>query len=1009
MKNFFCTLMVLFSFSIAGAQTMSIINQCEQLHYNKHQQLSFLTFGDKSNFKSDATVDVLKRLYSENGYTFQSIHKENDGLGFTHEKFSVMYRSLPVSGAVVIVHSKQGKIVSMNGQLSPIGSLVNTVSISKNTALQQAQSHLKVKKLKQAGSAEEAYFKKTLNQPDYSFAPTIEPIIFLNGTKSYHAFKVSFYAEEPLFNGEVYIDAQTGELLGKYNKVCMIDVPATGVTQYNGVRNFTNDQFAGGYRLREVQRGQGIETYNMNNTTNYSTAQDVVNATTTWTAAGVDSTAIGAHWAIENVYDYLSTVHSRNSIDNNGFKLISYVHYGVNFANAFWNGQFMTYGDGATPPGFRKMAPLDVCGHEATHGLVQFAAALGQGVPQGDPDALNEAWADIIGTSVERFTLPANWDWVIGKDLSISGAGIRNIQNPNLLSNPDTYTGTNWDFQSTNFHGNGCVAGHWFYLLNTGGSGTNDLNNTYSVTPISFNDAERIAFRALTVYFTPSTDFPAARLATINAARDLFGACSNQVQQVIRAWYAVGVGPDFSGAANPNFVANNYFCASPATTSFANITPYGFNFNWSFGDGNTSTSANPIHTYTANGVYTVKLFATGCNNLLDSIVKTAYVTVAIPQTPTASSVNVCANTSASLTAAGTNIEWYSAPSATGTPLAVGNSFVTPTLATNTTYYLLSKQIPPLFYGGLASNSVAATSGTFVNSGAQSLTFDVISTCTLQSVVLYAQVAGSRVVSLRNAANNLITSLIVSLSPGANTVSLNFPLTVGQNYKLGLTAGSGQSFFVTTAGVSYPYQISGCITITGSSLGNSQYPWFYNWEVQKSSCNSGITSVNVNVNANPSPSLSVTNATVCPDANVITLNGSPAGGVYAGTGVSGAVFSPTIGAGVYPVTYNYTDGNGCSGSTQLSITVEACVSVKENSLLNSISVYPNPAHGYCFVKNDSGKIVSGALMDVNGKLILQFKSSEKEISFNVSQLAKGVYILKLVDEQLSIGYFRLMVD
>jgi Zn-dependent metalloprotease len=992
--------------------TSSILKTCSQIHYNEHQQLDFLVFQEQAILKTENTIDVLQKIYDAPGYTFQSLKKEQDNLGYTHEKFSVTYQNLTIAGAVIIVHSKAGKIMSINGQLNSIQTPTNAFRISKSNALQKAQMHLHIKKLKTDKSDELTYFRQLLNDPSFTFSPKIEAIIFLSETSSYNAYKVALHAEEPLFNGEAYINAQTGELLGQYNQVCLIDVPAVGKTQYNSTQNFTNDQFVGGYRLRESQRGQGIETYSLNNTTTFSAAVDVVNASPTWTTNTVDSTCIGVHWGTEQVYDYLQNVHSRNSIDNNGFKLISFVHYGNNFGNAFWNGQFMTYGDGNPSQNFRKMGSLDVTGHEVTHGLVQQSAGLGQGVSNTEANSLNEAWADIIGTSIERYTLPSGWDWVVGKDVTLNGAGIRNMQNPNVLSNPDTYGGTFWDISFANIHNNGCPADFWFYLLNAGGSGTNDLNNSYSVTAISPLDAEKIAFRALTVYFTPTTNYAAARLHTIQSAKDLFGACSNQVEQVIRAWYAVGVGSNYSAAANPNFIATNYFCTAPATTSFVNTTPYGFNYSWAFGDGSISSNTNPVHTYTSNGVYTVKLYATGCNNLLDSITKTAYINVSIPQTPTlsANSVSICSGATLTVSANGNNIGWYANPTASGTPISIGNNFTIPsTLTANTSYYATSNVTPPLFYGGILSNTSAATAGTMLNTGAHSLNFDVTTTCTLQSVVVYAQNAGSRVISLRNNANNLINSLIVALTPGANTLTLAFPLAVGQNYKLGLTASTSQPFFVSTSGVNFPYQIGGCVNINTSSLGNSQYPWFYNWEIERALCNSGIVPVNVTVNALPSVSLSANNLTVCPDANAIALTGSPSGGNYLGSSVSNAVFSPSIGAGIYPISYNYTDGNGCAAAAQISITVEACVSVKEQQLQNSISVYPNPAHHNCFIKNETGKALSGSLFDVHGKLLQQFTHSEKEFSFSVTGLAKGVYTLKLSDEAKTSVYYKIVVD
>ena len=61
---------------------------------------------------------------------------------------------------------------------------------------------------------------------------------------------------------------------------------------------------------------------------------------------------------------------------------------------------------------------------------------------------------------------------------------------------------------------------------------------------------------------------------------------------------------------------------------------------------------------------------------------------------------------------------------------------------------------------------------------------------------------------------------------------------------------------------------------------------------------------------------------------VTLGGgTPAGGSYSGTGVSGGKFDPAVaGAGTFTITYSYTDGNGCSGSASQPITVNALPTV-----------------------------------------------------------------------------------
>ncbi|MDD3135788.1 MAG: DUF2341 domain-containing protein, partial [Methanoregula sp.] len=76
-----------------------------------------------------------------------------------------------------------------------------------------------------------------------------------------------------------------------------------------------------------------------------------------------------------------------------------------------------------------------------------------------------------------------------------------------------------------------------------------------------------------------------------------------------------------------NFTANRTGGSAPLVVRFNDTSRYyPTSWSWDFGDGATSTSQNPVHTYTANGNYTVNLTVanTGGNATL---VKTDYITV----------------------------------------------------------------------------------------------------------------------------------------------------------------------------------------------------------------------------------------------------------------------------------------------------------------------------------------------------------------------------------------------
>jgi Secretion system C-terminal sorting domain/PKD domain len=84
-------------------------------------------------------------------------------------------------------------------------------------------------------------------------------------------------------------------------------------------------------------------------------------------------------------------------------------------------------------------------------------------------------------------------------------------------------------------------------------------------------------------------------------------------------------------------------------------------------------------------------------------------------------------------------------------------------------------------------------------------------------------------------------------------------------------------------------------------------------------NGCIGSSQTTITVNPLPIVSAgTYAPACINAAPITLTGSPIGGIFSGTGVTGNTFNPAV--GTQTITYNFTNANGCSSSSQTTITV-----------------------------------------------------------------------------------------
>jgi Zn-dependent metalloprotease len=206
----------------------------------------------------------------------------------------------------------------------------------------------------------------------------------------------------------------------------------------------------------------------------------------------------------------------------------------------------MTYGDG-DGVSYGPLVSLDVAGHEMSHGVTENTAGL---TYSGESGGLNEATSDIFGTMVEFFAANPNdpGDYLIGEEFDLKNhTGFRRMDNPiSDGSSPNCWSSNT---KNLDVHYSSGVGNHFFYLL-AEGSGAKTINgvahnsptcNGSTITGIGRDAAQKIWFRALTVYMTSGTTYSGARTATMNAARDLYGAGSAQQNTVAAAWSAVGV------------------------------------------------------------------------------------------------------------------------------------------------------------------------------------------------------------------------------------------------------------------------------------------------------------------------------------------------------------------------------------------------------------------------------------------------------------------------------------
>ncbi|MFT5823189.1 MAG: Zn-dependent metalloprotease/chitodextrinase [Crocinitomix sp.] len=618
------------------------------IKFRKSEQIDIdmLNAWMKSNFKLDPNIGFIE------------VRKDVDNLGHVHYRYQQTYYGQPVEDAIWIAHTNQDKIYSLNGLIYDKFGTASSPSLTEASALVKALEHVGAEVYKWELAGEETHLKWESGNPNATYFPKGE-VVFVSKDMTFKAedyrlaYKFNVYGHAPVSRADIYVDAITGEILRENSILCHADEEGTAHTAYSDERLIIADSFGGEYRLRDGSRGDGVRTFDMNQGTSYGDAVDFIDDDNDWDNVNPeeDEVATDAHWGSEMTYDYYFDIHGRNSIDNAGFQLNSYVHYDAAYDNAFWDGSRMTYGDGNVS--FSPLTSIDVAGHEVTHGLTSNTAGLIYSMESG---ALNESFSDIFGTAIENFGRPDDWNWTLGEDIGIFGP-LRSIENPNAEGDPDTYFGDFWadldGGDSGGVHTNSGVQNFWYYLLTEGGVGTNDNGDDYDVSAVDFEASSSIAFRNLTVYLTPSSNFADARFFAIESAVDLYGVCTFEVEQTANAWYAVGVGDIYNPITEADFfTADSLGCAIPFTVNFSNESTNAITYEWDFGDGETSTEENPVHVYTEAGVYTVTLFADGGDCGTDEVIFTDYITVnpdadcivILPETGTASTQNGCDGT-----------------------------------------------------------------------------------------------------------------------------------------------------------------------------------------------------------------------------------------------------------------------------------------------------------------------------------------------------------------------------
>ncbi len=506
--------------------------------------------GDDAELAKQISLGILRDRAAQravgNVDEFQVQKVEIDDLKMAHTRVRQTVGGIPVWEGEAIVHLKA------DGSLSTVtDDLKESIFVDTNPVINEKQA---------VQAAIDAYAGNTKMSQD----PTTDLWVFRGETRDHLVYRVT----TPRIDGSdetsvpvTFVDAHNGEVVFSYNNL----QTGSGPSRYSGTVSISTTVSGATYYMEDTTRRMG--TFNMNSTGNETTGSGGTQSRYTdtddvWNAA-IQQAGVDAHYGAAKTFDYYQSVHGRNGIDGNygpgtttsavgAIPLVaSRVHFGSSgrYNNAFWFNNQMSYGDGDGTT-FTPLTTVDICGHEMTHGVTERTANLTYASESG---ALNEATSDILGAMVELYSdgnVVTADTWKIGEDAytpGTAGDALRRMDNPNAVGDPDHYSVRLYQGACTpsssndncGVHTNSSIANHAYYLMAAGG--TNRVSGV-TVTGMGTADAARIWYRALTVYMTSSTNFSAARTATLNAATDLFGSASTQYTATATGWCAVGVG-----------------------------------------------------------------------------------------------------------------------------------------------------------------------------------------------------------------------------------------------------------------------------------------------------------------------------------------------------------------------------------------------------------------------------------------------------------------------------------
>jgi thermolysin len=455
--------------------------------------------------------------------------------GRTHERLNQYHEGVRVFGGQLVWQKDGGQVLSITGSLYEGVQVETSASLGADDAARLA--------LSTAGQG-----SRLAGSTELVILPLQDRFVL-----AYYLHLREADAVEAVF-----LDARTGAVVLRYDDRRSQSSIGLGVGTWLDEKKLSVESRAGTNRAVDALRPFGIRTYDVNY--DYLSWYFYLADTDAFLATDRDNewrdgAVVDAHAYSGYTYDYYFKRHGRRGLDDRGLAAINFVHIfpqSAAYNNAYYDtvDQSMNYGDGDGVTFNFFSSSLEVVAHELTHGVTSFSSDL---IYLNESGALNEAFSDIMGASVEWYFEPPGRgrqraEWTVGEDLFIDfGRFIRSFENPQAAGDPDHYSIRclppicTEDFDHGGVHINSGIANHAFYLMTQGGTNRTSGVTVQGVGTAQMGQIESVFYRAFVFYLVPSSDFHAAREATLRAARELYGEGGVVEQTVRQGWDAVGV------------------------------------------------------------------------------------------------------------------------------------------------------------------------------------------------------------------------------------------------------------------------------------------------------------------------------------------------------------------------------------------------------------------------------------------------------------------------------------